>query len=57
MPPEAALWDAPNLLFSPHSSASQDRYFDMVFDIFIENLGKYVAGEPLRNVIDLSKGY
>ena len=49
--------DAPNLLFSPHSSASQDRYFDMVFDIFIENLGQYVAGEPLRNVIDLSKGY
>ena len=57
MPPDAALWDAPNLLFSPHSSASQDRYFDMVFDLFVDNLGRYVAGEPLRNVIDQSKGY
>jgi phosphoglycerate dehydrogenase-like enzyme len=57
MPPDAALWDAPNLIFSPHSSPSQDRYFDMVFDLFIDNLGRYVAGESLRNVIDLSKGY
>ncbi len=29
----------------------------MVFDLFVENLGRYVAGQPLRNVIDLSKGY
>jgi phosphoglycerate dehydrogenase-like enzyme len=57
LPPDNPLWDAPNLIVSPHSSASQDRYFDMVFDLFIDNLGKYVAGEPLRNVIDLSKGY
>ena len=57
MPPEAALWDAPNVWIAPHSSASQDRYFDMVFDLFLDNLGRYVAGEQLRNVIDSSKGY
>ena len=54
---DSPLWDAPNLIFSPHSAASQDRYFDMVFDIFIDNLGRYVRGEPLRNVIDQSLGY
>ena len=57
LPPSSPLWDAPNLMISPHSSPSQDRYFDMVFDLFLENLRRYVAGTPLRNVIDLAKGY
>jgi phosphoglycerate dehydrogenase-like enzyme len=57
LPADNPLWDAPNLIVAPHSSASQDRYFDMVFDLFVDNLASYVAGEPLRNVIDLSKGY
>ena len=57
LPRDNPLWAAPNLIISPHSSPSQDRYFAMVFDLFVENLGRYVAGQPLRNVIDLSKGY
>jgi phosphoglycerate dehydrogenase-like enzyme len=57
LPPDDPLWEAPNLMISPHSSASQDRYFDMVFDLFVDNLGRYVAGDPLRNVIDLAAGY
>jgi phosphoglycerate dehydrogenase-like enzyme len=57
LPPESELWDAPNLLISPHSSSSQDRYFDFAYDLFLDNLGRYVAGEPMRNVIDLAAGY
>jgi phosphoglycerate dehydrogenase-like enzyme len=57
LPAESPLWTAPNLIFSPHSSPSQDRYFEMVFDLFLDNLACYVKGEPLRNVIDLSAGY
>lgn len=57
LPADSSLWDAPNLIFSPHSSPSQDRYFEMVFDLFLDNLAHYVKGAPLRNVIDLSAGY
>jgi phosphoglycerate dehydrogenase-like enzyme len=57
LPPDDPLWVAPHLMISPHSSASQDRYFDMVFDLFVDNLGRYVAGKALRNVIDLAAGY
>ena len=57
LPSTSPLWDIPNLMISPHSSASQDRYFDMVFDLFVDNLGRYVTGAPLRNVIDQTKGY
>jgi phosphoglycerate dehydrogenase-like enzyme len=57
LPPHNPLWDAPNLLLSPHSSPSQDRYFEMVYELFVDNLGRYVSGEPLRNVVDLESGY
>ena len=45
------LWDAPNLRLSPHSSASLDHYVESVFDLFADNLGRYVRREPLRNVV------
>ena len=57
LPPGSSLWDVPNLLISPHSSPSQDRYFEMVFELFVDNLGRYVSGQPLRNVVDLKSGY
>jgi phosphoglycerate dehydrogenase-like enzyme len=57
LPSESPLWDAPNLLLSPHSSASLDRYMDSLFALFADNLERFVRGEPLRNVVDLRAGY
>lgn len=57
LPPGNPLWGAPNIHISPHSSASQDRYFEMIYELFLENLAAYVAGRPLRNLCDLSQGY
>jgi phosphoglycerate dehydrogenase-like enzyme len=51
LPADSPLWDAPNLHLSPHSSASLDHYVESVFDLFADNLGRYVRGEPLRNVV------
>ena len=56
-PADNPLWELPNLLMSPHSSTSQDRYFEMIFELFVDNLGRYVSGQPLRNQVDLSSGY
>jgi phosphoglycerate dehydrogenase-like enzyme len=57
LPPDDPLWSAPNLYVSPHSSASVERYGERAFDLFCDNLERFVAGEPLRNVVDLSDGY
>jgi phosphoglycerate dehydrogenase-like enzyme len=57
LPPDDPLWSAPNLLVSPHSSASAERYAERAFDLFCENLERYVTGAPLRNVVDLTDGY
>jgi len=57
MAPDDPLWDAPNVLISPHSSASGEGYMERAFDLFVRNLERYVKGEPLDNVVDLSGGY
>lgn len=53
LPSSSPLWEAPNVYISAHSSVSVDRYVDDVFDVFEENLRRYVAGEPLRNRVDM----
>jgi len=57
LPPDSPLWTAPNLYISPHSSAGSDDYARRAFDLFCDNLTRFVAGEPLRNVVDLTTGY
>jgi len=51
LPADSPLWDAPNLRLSPHSSASLDQYVESVFELFADNLGRYLRHEPLRNVV------
>jgi len=53
LPAESPLWDSPNVYISAHSSVSVDRYVDDVFDFFEENLRRYLAGDPLRNQVDM----
>lgn len=53
LPESSPLWDTPNIYISAHSSVSVDRYIDDVFDLFEENLRRYVNGEALRNLIDM----
>ena len=43
----------PNVFISAHSTVSVDRYLDDVFDLFEDNLRRYVNGEPLRNQVDM----
>jgi phosphoglycerate dehydrogenase-like enzyme len=57
LPPDDPLWSVPNLFISPHSSASGERYAERAFDLFCDNLARYVAGTELRNVVDLTGGY
>jgi phosphoglycerate dehydrogenase-like enzyme len=57
LPAESPLWTAPRLYLSPHSSASIDRYIDSLFELFAANLARYVAGQPLRNVVTLPDGW
>ena len=51
LPEGHPFWTAPNLLLSPHASASADRYIANAHELFCDNLARFLAGEPLRNEI------
>jgi len=57
LPPESPLWDMPNVIISPHMSASTPHSQRRNLDLFCRNLQRYVAGEPLVNVVDVHAGY
>jgi phosphoglycerate dehydrogenase-like enzyme len=57
LPEESPLWDLPNTILTPHNSWSSPHLEERAADLFLENLERYVAGEPLLNVVDKEAGY
>ncbi|HET6869825.1 MAG TPA: D-2-hydroxyacid dehydrogenase [Solirubrobacteraceae bacterium] len=52
LPPHSPLWDLPNVLVSPHTAGLSTREDERIVSLFVENLGRYLRGEPLRNRVD-----
>jgi phosphoglycerate dehydrogenase-like enzyme len=57
LPAGSALWDMDNVLISPHSASTVSAENRLLTDLFIDNLRRWLAGEPLRNVFDQAAGY
>jgi phosphoglycerate dehydrogenase-like enzyme len=57
LPKESAMWDLPNVLISPHSASTVSAENSRIVDIFLDNLGRFTRGEPLRNEYDRKRGY
>lgn len=54
LPADSPWWDAPNVIVTPHASGQTLRFFD---ELVIENVRRYLAGEPLLNLVDPERGY
>ena len=57
LPPEHALWRAPNLFITPHTSAVSDRLWQRETALFLDLLQRWFDGRELINVVDFSRGY
>ena len=58
LPAESPLWSTPNVILSPHCAVDDGRdYVTRCLDIFFDNLRRYVASRPMRNVVDRQRGY
>lgn len=58
LPPDSPLWATPNLVVIPHCAVDDGlRYVARCLDIFFDNARRYLAGRPLRNRVDATRGY
>lgn len=48
---DSPMWTAPNLALSFHNAAVPAAMFGNLHQIFADNVGRYLGGEPLRNVV------
>ncbi len=52
LPSSSALWGRPNVILSPHTAALSPRENERIVELFVDNLGRYRRGAPLRNRIE-----
>lgn len=57
LPAESPLWGFENVIVTPHSSNSSPRLMQRTLALFLENLRRYKAEEPLLNRVDYDAGY
>ena len=53
LPEDSPLWDAPNIYISAHCSTDPGSFFDFVYEVFADNLARYLAGQQLVNEMSL----
>ena len=57
LPADSPLWDVDNLLITPHTAGLTHKLWVRHYELFAENLRRYLAGRPLLAVVDKKRGY
>ena len=57
LPAASELWELPNVMISARIAGAAAQKWELMLPIFADNLKRFLAGEPLRNVVDKELGY
>jgi phosphoglycerate dehydrogenase-like enzyme len=57
LPATSPLWRLPGVIITPHVGGSSPGFLERAVPFFCENLRRYLAGEPLLNRVDVTRGY
>jgi phosphoglycerate dehydrogenase-like enzyme len=57
LPVDSKLWVLPNVIINPHVSGRLVNYYEVVTELFCDNLKRYIEGKRLRNVVNKKRGY
>ena len=58
LPQNSPLWAMPHVLIAPHNSPGWTEGLRMrQINLFVENLARFVGGQPLESVVNLERGY
>ena len=57
LPKGHALWKFENVVITPHVATVSDGLPARQRELIVDNVARFVKGEPMRNVVDKKKGY
>ncbi len=57
LPSESPLWSMENVLITPHIAGYADKMWERHYELYAENLRRYLAGEALLWTVDKRRGY
>jgi phosphoglycerate dehydrogenase-like enzyme len=57
LPSEHPFWQTEGILVLPHIGGGHPTRDRIVAKLFTENLGRFLDGRPLKEVVDRSAGY
>ncbi len=57
LPVDSPLYTLPNVILTPHISGSSVHYGERLAALFADNLRRYRAGQPLKNLFDPTRHY
>jgi phosphoglycerate dehydrogenase-like enzyme len=57
LPSDHPFWRHPQVIISPHMSGDSIGWTDRIIELFAANLRRWLAEEPLRNVVDKHHGF
>jgi len=57
LPASSPLWELDNVIVSPHSASTVATENHLLTELFTDNLQRWLAGRPLRNLYDRAAGY
>ena len=57
LPEDDPLWEVPNLIITPHVAGFAGDYAEQVKALVVENLRRFMSGDPLLNVASRVRGY
>jgi phosphoglycerate dehydrogenase-like enzyme len=57
LPEDSELWNLPNVIVTPRIGGISSQKWPAILPIFRENLRRFIAGEPLHNLVDKELGY
>ncbi len=57
LPADSPLWELPNVILTPHTSGASVQTRDRGWQLLLENLRRFIAGEDLLNVCNKEAGF
>ncbi len=56
LPASSPLWTLPNVFITPHTAAVTEKLWERHYALIAENMRRFLAGRPLLNLVDKSRG-